>query len=192
MSDSDLDKRSYEILGHILIALKSFEGKYDKKLNFSKLARYFRLNERDADYLAEFIVKFQEEFKDFSKIFCKYKLNKKYENGKIYVTAEIKDDVVPKTIHLEQEHANWLSDLIYSFQHVKKGKGFDLSNKNVDIVRKIRLLMKSHPYLFYKNGGDLVYPSRLGSELGNAILSCKKLNKQFVNRKINECEIRID
>lgn len=192
MSGADLDKRSIEILGQVVIALKSFQGKYDKKFNFSKLSRYFQLSESDVHYLATFLINFQDEFKEFTNIFKEHELSIKHENGNLYITAKRKKDEIPELIKVKKEHSGWLSDLIYTFQHVKKGKGFNLTNKNMEIMKKINILLREHPYFFEKNGSNMIYPSRLGSELGNAILSCKKLNKELETIKIQEHEIRVE
>lgn len=176
-SSSPLDRRTLELLGHVVIALKSFEGKYHMKFNFSELAKYLRLSEHDTRYLAEFIIHFQGEIAEFSRIFRGYVLQKRQEHGITYLFIGKDHKMEPDMIRLNKEQAGWLSDLIYTFHHVKKGKGFDLSNHHADLVKHLRLLMQHHPYFFEKNGSEVVYPSRLASELGLALLSSKKLNR---------------
>ena len=191
MSGSDLDKRTLDLLGQLVIALKYFEGKYNKRLNFSKFAHYLGLNEIDAHLIAQFIIEYQDEFKEFSRIFKKHFLSKKWEGETLYLITKEENNIIPQKITLTREHAGWISDLIYAFQHVKKGKGFNLNNKDADVVKKICLLMNLHPYFFFKNGNNMVYPSKLGSEVGNCLLSYKKLNKYFESLTIEEFRIEI-
>ena len=193
MPSSDLGiDNCLEILQQVLIALKSFEGKYEKKFNFSKLASYLRLSERSSQIFLNFFLEMQEDFKEFSRIFQGRELSLKHEGNTIYLTAKKTYKELPETIILKKEHEEWLSDLIYAFKHVKKGKGFDLKKNNGEMIKHLRLLMNHHPYFFIKNGDDLIYPSRLASELGNILFTYKKLNKNLDAIEIMNSNIRVE
>ena len=193
MSSLDLGPNNYlKILQQVLMALKSFEGKYEKKFNYSKLASYLRLSERTSLNFINFFLEIQEDFKEFSRIFQDHELSLKHEGGTTYLTAKKIYNELPETIILKKEHVEWLSDMIYTFKHVKKGKGFDLKKYNVEMIKHLQLMMDYHPYFFIKNGNALIYPSRLALELGNILLTYKKLNKNLDAIEILNSNIRVE
>jgi len=177
---------------HMVIALKSFEGQYEKRFNFSKLTSYLRLSESDARTFLNFLLGMQDEFKEFSRVFEDRELSVKREGGTTFLTASKIYTEIPKTIILKKEQVGWLSDLIFAFQHVKKGKGFDIKNNDTELIKHLRLLMDDHPYFFVKNGSDLIYPSRLASELGSMLLTYKKLNKRLDTIEILNSNIQVE
>jgi len=176
----------------MLIALKSFEGQYEKRFNFSKLASYLRLSENDARTFLNFLLGMQDEFKEFSRVFKERDLSVKQEGGTTFLKASKIYTEIPKTIMLKKEQVGWLSDLIFAFQHVKKGKVFDIKNKDTELIKHLRLLMDDHPYFFVKKGSDLIYPSRLASELGRMLLTYKKLNKRLDTIELLNSNIQVE
>ena len=174
-------------------SLGAFKGKEGKKLNLSKLSEYLNLSKSELEELIDLILQFQEMFEH---VFIDYIIRKKTQNGAIYFTLERRETVdnpqnsyqeieVPDKIQLNPHQINHLSDIIYLFQFIKKGKGFDLNEKSSELLDNLKRLMETHSYLFYKNGGDLLYPTALCLEFGNRILSYNKSNKQLTDLQID-------
>ncbi len=177
----------------IINALGEFKDRYDKKFNFSKLLEHLRIPSTEVDDLIYFILKMQ---KQFNTIFKDYELKKKIINRQIYLVSEKKKPVlhrqdniifVPENVKLSKEQAKWLSDIIYLFKFVQKGKGFDLKNSHApELLKNLKNLKEQHPYLFIKNRNDLTYPTEIALELGSQILSYSKSNKPINNLRVKE------
>ncbi|MFX1399328.1 MAG: hypothetical protein ACFFAS_20065 [Promethearchaeota archaeon] len=173
----------------ILNSLVSFKGKYDKKFNFTLLARHFKLNNQEAHALVDLILAMQDILRT---TFQDYRLKKKNEKGVIYLITEKLMKNIPSKINIQKKHIEMMGDLIYSFLEIRRGKGFDIEDHNCTLARMVKAVREQHPYFFYKNGSELVYPSKLGLELGRSILSLKKLNKTLSILKIGRHEIEVD
>ena len=199
-SDSNKNLHSFEFvlkkLHGIINALGEFKNHYDKKLNFGKLIKYLKIPNSEVDNLIYLILSFQERFDG---VFGEYGLKKKIMNGQTYLVVEEKPPMykekillIPETIRVSKEHARLLSDIIYLFKFVQKGKGFDLEKNGTQIVKNVRLLSEAYPYLFIKNGNNLTYPTEIGLELGSVIHSYNKSNKVLKNLKIKQCNFVFD
>ncbi len=183
----------------IINALGEFKDRYNKKFNFSKLVEYLKIPSKEIDELIYFILKIQ---KQFNSVFKDYELKKKIINGQIYLVSEKKKPAlnrlyniifVPENVKLSKEQAKWLSDIIYLFKFVQKGKGFDLKNSHTpELLKNLKNLKDEYPYLFLENGNNLTYPTEIALELGSQILSYNKSNKPIKNLKIKEFKFVIN
>ena len=190
---------SIEILNHVVDALGAFKHRYDRKFNFSELSKYLKIPNADINDLISLILNFQEKYET---VFNNYHLKKKIMNNKFYLIAERNSEQqldsaenVPKTpniITMKRDHAKLLSDIIYIFQYVKRGKAFDLNSSDSTLLKNLKIMKDTHPYLFYYNGNGLIYPSEIGLQLGNLIHSYNKSNKKIKNLVIENTTIVFD
>ncbi|MFX1346700.1 MAG: hypothetical protein ACFFAI_16510, partial [Promethearchaeota archaeon] len=180
-NSSDVDfnnKNLLQLLLRILDVLSKFADNYDKKLNFSKFANYFKLNQSEVEEIIVLLLSFQELYEN---TFKKYTLKKKIENGQIYLTTEKihKLSMTPNKIRMSQLHVNLFNDIIYYFKHVKRGKGFDVLSNGTKLLKNVKELCDYYPYCFKEKKTGLIYPSEFGLKLGELILSYKKCNKNI-------------
>ncbi len=199
INKEDEIKRVVLILNKILNALGEFKGKYDKKFNFSRLANYLKISSENVHELISVILNFQEKFQT---IFNGYQLTKKILNNQIYITLENKNgkktDIKSnelfqkENILITKSHLNHLSDIIYTFQYLNKGKGFDCKTNKTEFIERLMILLQLHPYFFLKKDNNLIYPSELGIELGNLVRSYDKSNKTIENIEIKKYKFIID
>ena len=101
------------------------------------------------------------------------------------------NDFGTKNIILTKKEASILADVIFYFKKVKRGKGFDIKFIGVKIIKKVSFLKKKHPYFFILNKNDKIYPTRLCLELGETILSLRRVNKDLTNFKIQDYNFKI-
>jgi hypothetical protein len=126
-----------------------------------------------------------------------YFLFKKWKNNKTFLVLKLKTDVKnciinePKQIEIDQEQVKLLNDIIYYFQHVKIGGGFNIKQNRSELSRKVRNLKQSHPYFFEYRGNGLIYPSKLGIETGKLISFYNKSKKLFTKLELEEYLIHI-
>ena len=193
-----------DMLNHVINALGEFKDRYDKKFNFSELSKYLKIPKADVDILISLILNFQEKYEN---VFNNYRLKKKIINATTYLVAEKKlenenksnednlnekKNSYPSEITLKRDQAKLLSDMIYIFQHVKRGKAFDLNYPESQLLIHLKIMKDNHPYLFYNNGNGLIYPSELGIQLGNLIRSYNKSNKKLMNLKFENTTVIFD
>jgi hypothetical protein len=202
---------SSKMLVNSIDALKSFKKHYEKKFNFSKLMEVLELkdeeqvkmvlikilalqdfittvlpsfkNDSEAESFFSIILRFQDVI---SEVFPTHFLRKTVQNGNLYLVTE------KKVFSMSSKHKHLLSDVIYTFLHVKKGEGFDLNNNGSEFAHNVRLLVEKHPYFFEKNGNTLTYPSELGQEAGNKILELSKANKEIKQITLRNAIIEFD
>lgn len=189
------------VINQIINAIGEFEGHYDKKFNFSKLTKLLKIPTSEVNYIISLILNFQDKFE---RVFNEYKLEKREINDQIYLITEKKlSPMIKKTFNntttninieksLSKAHSNLLSDIIYVFKHVERGKGINLSDKNTELLKNVKELYQTHPYLFQKNGNNLLYPSNVALKLGDTILSYRKSGKKVTTMKINNYIFTID
>jgi len=185
------EKKVLNTLNNILKALEAFEGNYHKKLNYEKLSEYLKLSTPDANNILTLVLKFQKIFKN---TFKHHQLQRKIVNGAIYLIAD-KDNtcpLIPKQIHMTRSSAKLLSDVTYTFKHVNRGKGFNLKFINTELLKNIKKLKATYPYLFMENGNNLTYPSEMGLLLGEAIFSYSKTHKKLTDIKLNHSLITFE
>ena len=176
-------------LNQILSALEKFQVRKNSLFSLDKLAEYLKLSTSELDAVLEVIFRFQ---KLFSCVFEDYILCKKWKNDKTYLIlrpkSEVKDSSVLelKEIEIDRDQVKLLSDIIYFFQRVKIGKGFDLKRNGTELSKKVKELKKAHPYFFDSKGNGLVYPSKLAVEAGNLVLSYDRSKKSVSKLQIGE------
>lgn len=183
-------------LNQVISALEKFEVRKNSLFSLDKLAEYLKLSASELEEVLKLIFRFQ---KLFSSAFEGCVLCKKWKNGKSYLALNSKSEVnvkagsvfETKEIEISQEQVKLLSDMVYFFQHVKIGKGFDLKRNGTELSRKVKELKRSHPYFFESKGNGLVYPSKLAVEAGNLILSYDRSKRSFSRLKIGDYTVVI-
>ena len=180
-------------LNQILSALEKFQVRKSSLFSLDKLAEYLKLSKSELDAVLEVIFRFQ---KLFNCVFEDYVLCKKWKNDKNYLILKPKSEVKgssiePKEIEVAREQVKLLSDIVYFFQRVKIGKGFDLKRNGTELSRKVKELKKAHPYFFESKGNGLVYPSKLAVDAGNLILSYDRSKKSVYKLSIGEYLVKI-
>ena len=186
-------------LNHVLLALEKFQVRKNSLFSLDKLAEYLKLSASELEEVLEVIFRFQRLF---SMAFEGSVLCKKWKNGKSYlalkpkseVKSEVKDGIAleSKEIEIAREQIKLLSDVVYFFQRVKIGKGFDLKRHGTELSRKVKELKKVHPYFFESKGNGLVYPSKLAVEAGNLILSYDRSKRSFSRLKVGDYTVKIN
>ena len=183
-------KEKLRVLHQIIEVLSKFSDNYEKRLNFDKLAQYLRLSSSEADDLLSLILNFQDLF---TQTFKGYRLQKKIIDNHLYLLPEKDTSLgpIPKKLRIQKTECNLLSDIIYLFKHVKKGKGFDVDTNGTDLLSNIKQLCEYYPFLFQRQNGFL-YPSEFGLKLGELLLSYKKSNKTVDILQVAGCEVRVE
>ena len=180
-------------LKNLILALKKFHQYPNKSFNFSKLEAQWGISSEDVESLRDLILQFQDLF--FNS-FAGYQLEKKWMNGKKYLTFWPRNEIVrrdeTKEVWMSQEEANDMSDIIIYFQDVKIGQGFDIKIANSYLTKKVVGLYKNHPYFFNSKGNCLLYPSPLAIRLGTEISMFKKTNRALSHLSIDEYDIYIE
>jgi len=181
-------------LHKIISALEKFQTRKENLFNLDKLASYLHISEGDLDELLELVFRFQ---KLFSSEFEDFYLFKKWKNNKSFLVLKLKSEVKnciinePKEIEIDQEQAKLLNDVVYYFQHVKIGKGFDIKQNNTELSRKVGNLKRAHPYFFEFRGNGLIYPSRLAIDTGKLISHYNKSKKLITKLEVGDYFIQI-
>jgi len=181
-------------LNQIISALEKFQVRKNSLFSLDKLAEYLRLSVIELDAVLEVIFRFQ---KLFNCVFEDYVLCKKWKNDNTYLILKLKSEVKDssvlelKEIEIAREQVKLLSDIVYFYQRVKIGKGFDLKRNGTELSRKVKELKKVHPYFFESKGNGLVYPSKLAVDAGNLILSYDRSKKSFSKLQIGEYFVKI-
>lgn len=179
----------------ILDILKQFNKHPNSNFNFSKLEDVLGLLPKEGGDLLNLIFQFQELF--HSKL-NGYVLYKKRKNKNLYLALKAKsqikdgDNLNVNEINITKTESNLLSDIIYYFQHIKIGKGFDVSYNNSELIQKVKSLKGTHPYFFEHRGNGLIYPTKLAVDLGVQILSYQRGNKPITELNINDNKILIN
>ena len=176
-------------LRKIISALEQFQTRKNSLFSLDKLANYLSLSERDMEEVLELVFRFQGLF---SSMFEGYILVKKWKNEKIYLALKLKNEVKnlgilePKEIEIDKEQAELLNDMVYYFQHVKIGKGFNVKSNGTELSKKVKQFNRSHPYFFEHRGNGLIYPSKLAVEAGNLIRVVQEKQKNHIEIRNRE------
>ena len=186
-------QRTLQIINQTIESLGKFEDNYDKKFNFSELVRRLNIPNTEIDEFIYLLLNFQEKFE---KVFLNYRLKKKIENGTIYLTVEKREiDSIPirppEIITFSPSQVQLLNDIIYTFKHVKRGKGFDIVKNGTELSSNLKQLRSEHPYLFEIKSNGLIYPSLFGSKLGDLIISYNKGNKEITEITIDNHKVLV-
>ncbi|KKM68166.1 hypothetical protein LCGC14_1463600 [marine sediment metagenome] len=182
---------NYKTFKQVLTILEGFKQNLNKRFNFSKLGQYLRLGPSEVDQIISIILTFQDLFEN---VFKTYTIKKKMVNNQIYLITEPQralQCLIPHKIRITKHHLDLLNDIIYFFKFVKRGKGFDVVGNGSDLLKNVRELFEYYPY-FFQEKNDLIYPSELGLELGELILSFKKNSKHVKRLQVKEHTIIVE
>ena len=179
------------VINRVVKILEKFTNNYEKRLNFTKLARYLNLSSSEVDEIIALILIFQELFIN---TFEKYSMKKQIKDNQIFLISELKtaNHFIPMKIKLSSSEFNLLSDIIYMFKFVKRGKGFNTAANGTELLSKIKELWNFHPYFFEENKNGLIYPSEFGLKLGEFILSYNKSGKVIDSIHLDNHIILVD
>ncbi|MFX1279870.1 MAG: hypothetical protein ACFFA3_10670 [Promethearchaeota archaeon] len=193
-ADQSLDQiksnQKLRLLHQFIDVLEKFSEGYEKRLNFEKLAQFLKLSSSEADELLSLLLRFQDLF---IHIMDGYMLEKKIINNQVYLIPEKNPTLssIPRKLRMKKVDTNLLSDIIYLFKFVKKGKGFDVDTNGTDLLSNVKNLCNYYPFLFLRQNGVL-YPSEFAQKLGALLLSYKKSNKTIDMLQLEDCEVRIE
>lgn len=185
----------FQKLHKILNILEQFTEHPNSNFNFSKLEEVLGLLPKEGEELLNLIFQFQDLFHSKLKGYILYK---KRKNTNLYLTLKAKsqvkdgDKLDTNEINITKAESNLLSDIIYYFQHIKIGKGFDVSYNNSELIQKVKSLKGTHPYFFEHRGNGLIYPTKLAVDLGVQILSYQRGNKPIRELNVNDNKILIN
>ncbi|TFF94211.1 MAG: hypothetical protein EU544_04775, partial [Promethearchaeota archaeon] len=156
-SKSFTDKSLQKALNKIKTAvktLKAFQNNYVKKFNVTNLAKQLKIPNDQINEFIDVILEFQSLF---TTIFADYELDVEKVEGIVYLTAAPKESKDPekkrsddlpgnneKTICLTNEELCFLNDIIYTFYHVRRGKGFDLKTNGSQFLSKLKTFHHNH------------------------------------------------
>jgi hypothetical protein len=171
--------------------LEKFSHNYKKRLNFTKLAGFLKITPSEGDILIGLLFNFQELF---STTFKDYVITKKIIDNQQFLLTEPKsqNQTIPIKIKLSLKECNRLSDIMYLFKFVKRGKGFDVKANGTELLGNIKELWEYHPYLFNYNENGLMYPSEFGLKLGEILLSYTKSGKKLESLSIDDHKIMVN
>ncbi len=181
-------------LHKIISALEQFKKRKNSLFSLDKLANYLNLSIRDMEEVLELVFRFQALF---SSMYEGYILVKKWKKEKIYLMLKPRTEVKnigvvePKEIEINTDEAELLNDMVYYFQHVKIGKGFNIKLNGAEFSQKVKQFNRSHPYFFEHRGNGLIYPSKLAVEAGKLIQSYKRSKKTISKLEIEDFLIQI-
>ena len=182
-------------LHQIVSALEKFQTRKNSLFSLDKLTDYLNLSERDLEEMLELVFRFQNLF---NSVFSNFILCRKWRNDKSYLVLKSKSEVSSqdlsnlKEVEISQTQVHLLSDIIYYFQHVKIGKGFNVNRNNTELSKKVKQLNRSHSYFFEHRGNGLIYPSKLAVKAGNLIQSYNRSKKTISKLQIEDIIIQIE
>ncbi len=181
------NRYDFQLLNQIIDILGQFENNYNKKFNFTKMAKCLRVPNSKIEDVIDLLLNFQNLFES---VFKNYRIKKSRLNNQIYLTVENKSKNIitanikePKIISISNDHLKLFNDIIYVFKFVNRGKGFDISEGETELLENLKELKNAHPYLFEGNG--ITYPTKLGLQLGDLIISYNKCNRHVKNLTID-------
>ena len=184
----------FKQLHQIISALERFQTRKNSLFSLDKLANYLNLSERDLEEVLELVFRFQNFF---NSVISDFVLCKKWRNDNCYLILKTKSEVSShdltdlKEVEINQTQMNLLSDVIYYFQHVKIGKGFNINRNTTELSKKVKQFNRSHPFFFEHRGNGLIYPSKLAVEAGMIIQSYNRSKKAISKLQIEDFIIQI-
>jgi len=190
MAQSDKVRQLHQIIS----AIEQFETRKNSLFSLEKLINYLNLSEGELEEMLEIVFRFQNLF---NSVFTNHVLVKKWKNDRSYLILKEKSEVrksgeeEPREIDIDKEQVKLLNDVVYYFQHIKIGKGFDVKRNGTELSKKVKQFNRSYPFFFERRGNSLIYPSKLAVEAGKLIQSYKKSKKTLSKLEIEEYLINI-
>jgi hypothetical protein len=187
-------RAKFKQLYQVISALEKFQTREKSTIRLDKLATFLQIPEEDLNEILELVFRFQNLF---NLVFEDYYLFKKWKNNKTYLVLKLKSEVKnlnntkPKEIEINQDQVKVLNDIVYYFQHISIGKGFDVKQPTTEFSKKIKELKKIHPYFFEYRGNGLVYPSKLAIEAGKLISFHNKSKKVITKLEVEKYLIQL-
>ncbi len=188
------NRQDFQLLHQIIDILGQFENNYNKKFNFTKMAKCLRIPNSKTDGIIDLLLNFQNLFES---VFKNHHIKKTRLKNQIYLALEKKAEVVmninieePKMVSISSDHLKLFNDIIYVFKFVNRGKGFDISEGETELLENLKELKNAHPYLFEGNG--ITYPTKLGLKLGDLIISYNKCNRHVKNLTIDNYTFTVE
>jgi hypothetical protein len=175
----------------MIFALKAFKGKYEKRLNFSKLSAYLETSGKEKEALLDLLFEFQDLFKG---ILRNHVITKENDGNTIFLCAkpsEVSDPKHLSTVSISKHQINILNDIIHVFKTIRNGRGFNISNRNTELINQLVKIYYSFPFLFRQNGHDLIYPTDIAIELGSKIKQYNKMNIDYKDIDIENYTFQI-
>jgi hypothetical protein len=178
----------------LLDTLEEFIRRENCLFNLTKFFELLQLSKDQLEDVIEMLFRFQTFF---TSTFDKFSLTRQWKNNQTYLklipqsNCAIKGSSLRKIIELTPESSQLLNDVIYYFEHVKIGKGFDIKTNGSDLTQKVKILKKIHPYFFESRGNGCIYPTKLASQIGNMISIYKKGNREIQDIEIDEYLITV-
>ena len=170
-----------------LTLLKQFIEKGHTSLNINKVANALHLTANGMEELLGLTFEWQ---KIFHSILLENSFIKVRKNDTWHLIISPRS-LYHTEIQISHEEINILNDVIYYFQHIAKGKGFNTRFTTTKLLEKLKHLHKIHPYLFESRGNGLIYPSSLALSLGSTLEKYNRTNKDTNCISVEEYLIRI-
>ena len=185
---------NFKQLHYVISALEKFQTRKKSLFSLDKLSTYLQISEEELYEILELVYRFQNLF---NSVFEDFYLFKKWKNNKTYLVLKLKSEVKdfnpiePIEIEINKEQVKVLNDIVYYFQHIKIGCGFDIKHNTTKLSNKVRELKRFHPYFFEYRGNGLIYPSKLAIETGKVISFYNKGKKLITKLEVEEYLIQI-
>jgi hypothetical protein len=155
--------------------LEHYSQKNHLTLNLIKLTEMMNISQDELDILLEIVFQFQAIFKNGLQTKSLHKVRK---NNMCYLSlSDCQSSVLNTGIELSKIQCNLLSDMIFEFQYISKGKGFDIRYPSTELIKNIKELKNLHPYFFEYRGNGLVYPTELALKIGKQLEIYNRTNK---------------
>jgi hypothetical protein len=167
--------------------LEQFVQNGHHSININKVANGLHLSPDAIDQLLELTLQYQELF---CSILPDNSLIKIRKNDTWYLTISPRSENRTE-IQISREELDLLNDVMYYFQHIVKGKGFDTRFTTSELLEKVKRLNKAHPYFFERRGNGFVYPSTLALSLGSKLEKLNRTKKMVNCISINNLLIQI-
>ncbi|NHJ25800.1 MAG: hypothetical protein EAX89_14560 [Candidatus Lokiarchaeota archaeon] len=176
-------------LHKILDLLEHFCERKERKISITKVASIMNLSIAELDALLEIILRCQSIFEASLQ---NQKFYRVWNNGNYYLsTKNVNTNTSCMEICLSTTHLQLLNDIIYYFNHINKGIGFDIRFPSTNLLKKIKSFKKIHPHFFEYRGNGLLYPSEFALKVGEIVKNYHRLNKPISTISCENCIITI-
>lgn len=83
---------------------------------------------------------------------------------------------IPRQVRLTKDEVLTWNDIIYSFIHIRRGKGFDPLDTSSELLESVQHFYYAYPFLFIVGDNGNLYPSKTGFTLGKKFNTYLKTN----------------